>query len=183
MTHLRLHSGEKTFKCDICQAIFIQSGTLRSHLRTHGGDKPLKCDTCQASFSENNHTSVMFYKACFDTSGHVEPPKNPQSRKTLKCDICQASFSQSGTLKTHLRTYCEKIAFWCKNLSTRGPVDLLEIPQRKPHWQEYSCMIYADVAMEHENPIVQCMSSMVLTARDKCIITMNRSFRDKERGC
>jgi uncharacterized Zn-finger protein len=37
---LRVHSGEKPYKCHVCDEAFTQSSTLTKHLRVHSGEKP-----------------------------------------------------------------------------------------------------------------------------------------------
>ncbi len=40
--HLRTHSGETPFQCDICRTSFSESGTLKRHLRTHSAEKNIQ---------------------------------------------------------------------------------------------------------------------------------------------
>ena len=43
VNHMRVHSGEKPFKCEQCSKTFARTENLKIHKRTHTGDKPFKC--------------------------------------------------------------------------------------------------------------------------------------------
>ena len=42
--HIRTHTGDKPYTCDIYGRVFNQNHHVQYHIRIHTGDKPYKCD-------------------------------------------------------------------------------------------------------------------------------------------
>ncbi|XP_028298266.1 early growth response protein 2b-like [Gouania willdenowi] len=52
--HVRIHTGQKPFRCLICARSFSRSDHLTTHTRTHTGEKPFSCDVCGKRFARSD---------------------------------------------------------------------------------------------------------------------------------
>jgi len=90
--HLRTHSDEKIYDCEICGISYKDRGYYIKHLNFHhNGKKPYTCEVCDKSYLQRSHLRDHM-------SLHT-------GEKRFQCEVCDKSFRQSKSYKEHLNCH------------------------------------------------------------------------------
>ncbi|KAG1666387.1 Zinc finger protein 26 [Nymphon striatum] len=60
--HMRKHSKEKPYECNVCNKCFGRQTTLTNHMRTHTKENPYECDVCNKRFSTRSSSQYFMFK-------------------------------------------------------------------------------------------------------------------------
>ncbi|KAM6400279.1 zinc finger and BTB domain-containing protein 16 [Rhynochetos jubatus] len=128
--HRKLHSGMKTYGCELCGKRFLDSLRLRMHLLAHSaGAKALVCDQCGAQFPKEDalethrqtHTGTdmaVFCLLCgkrFQTQSALQQHMEVHAGvRSYICSECNRTFPSHTALKRHLRSHTGDHPYECE---------------------------------------------------------------------
>nr|BAE20574.1 unnamed protein product [Mus musculus] len=128
--HRKLHSGMKTYGCELCGKRFLDSLRLRMHLLAHSaGAKAFVCDQCGAQFSKEDalethrqtHTGTDMAVFCLLCGKRFQAQSALQQHmevhagvRSYICSECNRTFPSHTALKRHLRSHTGDHPYECE---------------------------------------------------------------------
>ena len=126
-----LETGEKEFKCTLCNFQCNWKVSLKNHIRTHSEETPSQCGQCNltsVSWStmrdhKRAHNSPFRCTKCDYLTGNSSALKRHErthtSDRPYKCDLCDYAAARRITLKSHQWTHTAERSFKCDYQSSK----------------------------------------------------------------
>ena len=103
--HMRKHTGEQRFKCELCipEKYFYYSDAVKWHkIRQHEHPAPFNCSFCHKKFIHERSMQT-----------HEKEHEQGNGSLAVTCPICQKTVSEKRHLKRHMRGHTDK-EFQCR---------------------------------------------------------------------
>ena len=89
--HNITHTGERKYHCEYCTYKAGNSTHLHRHMRIHIGSKPYKCPYCE--YSCNTHENIR---------KHISKTKKHEGMKVYPCKLCEYGTNSCKEFRNHL---------------------------------------------------------------------------------
>lgn len=128
VAHMRLHSGDKPFRCCICSRAFKLPSVLRKHMKTHDSAGPYECKFCTVSYKSyaalmkhaRTHVGGQLHSCTHCNQGFerrdelIKHLQTHSEKRPFKCEECGAAFKDMCFLTRHMSIHSNRRPFTCK---------------------------------------------------------------------
>ena len=123
---------KKRCSCPVCHEAFANKRILTVHMRTHSNEGPFQCEICDVSLADThtllkhqktlehrrNQRFPCFFPGCGESFSSITNLKRHTCAKhggdkTHKCPHCLKVFSRTDSLEYHIRVHTKEMAYKC----------------------------------------------------------------------
>ncbi|GBM42253.1 Zinc finger protein 37 [Araneus ventricosus] len=142
--HMKIHTGEKLFTCEICHKVFGRNDSLKRHMRIHSSEIGDETIAPKANLNQDMETH--------------------SKKNDFECDICNETFSPNDSLIRHMKTHSKENNFKC-NICDRSfqRKHCFDLHMQKRQEKKYDCRKCdrSFISLQHLNQHVRVSHSEI----------------------
>ena len=126
---MRIHTGEKPFKCATCDYTARTKGNLDNHMRKHTGERPFICKLCQKSYTQKSSLNTHIKTVHSDNGQVLGPIKKDNKERPYQVRFWFKNFRSKN---------------WSRNFSARFAISVtLKRARSIPTWKALTMLTRA----------------------------------------
>ena len=112
---VRYDKRRRVYVCITCEREYARLDVMRRHVRCHTGERPYSCNVCQRTFILQHHlnchkrTHSTCSKTSDDSSSLRKRTRVHTGERPFSCDMCPRRFANAASLAAHKHTHTKKL--------------------------------------------------------------------------
>lgn len=134
--HIKIHLNDRPHVCEICNRAFTIRHKLKTHMKTHSTETPFKCELCEKSFKHLSQLKLHTTITHQDSEQCSEILASIDTQRNFLCDLCGKSYLRKHVFEGHLRAHSGEKPFSCPVCGKMFSTSSLLCLHRKTHDEE-----------------------------------------------